>query len=401
MWKESFKYNLLLILIGGFFFLQSCSDEEPAPPIEPTTIVTYDKLFSRSKEEIEILIGVAGVEELKQYMEYDITLYTVTYKTQYLDNEIIASGLIAFPEFAGEIPVLSFQHGTITRHLDAPTSDLNFYGILSSFSSAGYIFCIPDLLGFGSTTDILHPYYHYESTADPIVDILMAAKELSMILNYSFNGDVFLAGYSEGGYATMAGHKLMEETSPVGLNLIASAPASGGYDIKGMQEYFFSQANYHQPYYLGYVALSYKQVYEVSNILSDIFKEPYSTEMPDLFDGSLTGGQINENLTSVMADLLQADILENIDTNPKYKYLIDAFKANSLHEFVPNKKMILYHGTADITVPYQNSLDTYNSMIQMGASTDILSIVPLQDATHESGILPYAVHMIEAFDALK
>ena len=401
MWKEKFKYYLLLISIGGFFFLQSCSDEEPAPPLEPTTLVTYDKVLTRSKEEIEILIGVAGVEELKQYMEYDITLYTVTYKTKYLDEEIIASGLIAFPEFTGEIPMLSFQHGTITRHLDAPTSDLNFYGLLGSFSSAGYIFCIPDLLGFGSSTDILHPYYHYESTADPVVDILMAAKELSEILNYSFNGDVFLAGYSEGGYATMAGHKMMEETSPTGLNLIASAPASGGYDIKGMQEYFFSQENYHQPYYLGYVALSYKQVYEVSNILTDIFKEPYSTEMPDLFDGSLSGGQINENLTNVMADLLKADILANIDTDPKYKYLIDAFAVNSLHEFVPNKKMIMYHGTADITVPYQNSLDTYNSMIQKGASTEILSFIPLEDATHESGVLPYAVHMIEAFDALK
>ena len=158
----------------------------------------------------------------------------------------------------------------------------------------------------------------------------------------------------------MAGHKMMEETSPSGLNLIASAPASGGYDIKGMQEYFFSQENYHQPYYLGYVALSYKQVYEVSSILTDIFNEPYSTEMPDLFDGSLSGGQINENLTNVMADLLKADILANIDTDPKYKYLNDAFEANSLHEFVPNKKMIMYHGTADITVPYQNSLDTYN-----------------------------------------
>jgi pimeloyl-ACP methyl ester carboxylesterase len=272
---------------------------------------------------------------------------------------------------------------------------------LSSFSSAGYIFCIPDLLGFGSSTDILHPYYHYESTADPVVDILKAAKELSEVLNYKFDGNVFLAGYSEGGYATMAGHKMMEETSPTGLNLLASAPASGGYYLKGMQEYFFSQENYQQPYYLGYVAMSYRQVYEVSSILTDIFKEPYSTEMPDLFDGTLTGGQINENLTNVMADLLQPDILTNIDTDPKYKYLNDAFAINSLHEFVPKKQMTMYHGTADITVPFQNSLDTYNSMIQLGASPDILSLIPLQDDTHESGIFPYIIHVIETFDALK
>lgn len=401
MWKEKLNYFLLLIASGSFLILQSCSDENPVPPIEPATLVTYDEVFSRTKEEIKILIGVAGVEELNKYMEYDITVYTVTYKTIYSEEEIIASGLIAFPDFSGDIPMLSFQHGTITRHLDAPTSDLNFYGILSSFSSAGYIFCIPDLLGFGSSTNILHPYYHYESTAAPVVDILKAAKELSELLNYKFDGNVFLAGYSEGGYATMAGHKMMEESSPTGFNLIASAPASGGYQIKGMQEYFFSQENYHEPYYLGYVALSYKQVYNASSILTDIFQEPYSTDMPDLFDGSLTGGQINENLTNVMADLLLPDILANIDTDPKYDYLNDAFALNSLHEFVPTKTMTMYHGTADITVPYQNSVDTYNSMIQLGASPNILSIISLQDATHESGIFPYIVHVIESFDTLK
>jgi pimeloyl-ACP methyl ester carboxylesterase len=401
MWREKFKYFILLFALVGLWFLESCSDEEPEPPAEPITLVSFDEVFSRTKEEIEILIGIAGVEELNKYMEYDITVYTVTYRTKYLEEEIIASGLIVFPDFTGEIPMLSFQHGTITRHLDAPTSDLNFYGILSSFSSAGYIFCIPDLLGFGSSTDILHPYYHYESTADPVVDILKAAKELSEVLNYKFDGNVFLAGYSEGGYATMAGHKMMEETSPTGLNLLASAPASGGYYLKGMQEYFFSQENYQQPYYLGYVAMSYRQVYEVSSILTDIFKEPYSTDMPDLFDGTLTGGQINENLTNVMADLLQPDILTNIDTDPKYKYLNDAFAINSLHEFVPKKQMTMYHGTADITVPFQNSLDTYNSMIQLGASPDILSLIPLQDDTHESGIFPYIIHVIETFDALK
>jgi pimeloyl-ACP methyl ester carboxylesterase len=401
MWREKLKYFLLIIFTGGLLIFQSCTDDDPEPPIEPSTLVTYDEVIRRTKEEIEILISFAGAEELNQYMEHDIIVYNVTYKTEYLGSEIIASGLIAFPEFTGESPILSFQHGTITRYSDAPTSDLNFYGLLSSFASAGYIFCIPDLLGFGSSTEILHPYYHYESTADPVVDILKAAKELSEILDYKFDGNVFLAGYSEGGYATMAGHKMMEESATNGFNLIASAPASGGYDIKGMQEYFFSRESYHQPYYLGYVALSYKQVYNATDILTDIFQEPYSTDLPDLFDGSLSGSQINDNLTDVMVDLLQADILANINTDPKYDYLNEAFSINSLNEFVPTKKMIMYHGTADITVPYQNSVDTYNSMIDLGASPNILSFIPLQDATHDSGVVPYIIDVIETFDTLK
>ena len=401
------KYHrvlLSLLLFTGIiylFLLAGCTDEEPEPPKEPDYLVSYDEVLSRTQAEIEILIAFAGLEELSEYMEYDITVYTITYKTSYLGQEVIASGLIAFPNTNNTLPILSFQHGTITKHTEAPTQDLNLYGLLSSVASSGYIFCIPDFIGFGSSTNILHPYYHAETTAKSVIDILRAAKELSEILEYNYNGEVFLGGYSEGGFATMATHKMMEETNPEGFDLIASAPSSGGYDVKGMQTYFFSLENYHQPYYLAYVALSYEQTYGYENILTDIFQEPYASDIPGLFDGSLSGGDINNELTNVMADLIQADILENIDTDSKYNYLNNALEENSVDNWVPNIRMIMYHGTADITVPYQNSVDTYNTMIQLGASQDVLTFVPLQDETHDSGIYPYVAHVLETFSVLK
>lgn len=401
------KYKRILLSLLVFFgivylfLLSGCTDEEPAPPKEPEYLVNYDVVLNRTKAEIDILIALAGLDELSKYIDYDITVYTITYKTDYLGQEVIASGLVAFPITNNPLPLLSFQHGTITRYADAPTQDINLCGLLSSVASNGYVFCIPDFIGFGSSTNILHPYYHAESTAKSVIDILKAAKELTEALDYSYNGDVFLGGYSEGGYATMTTHKMMEESNIQDFTLIASAPASGGYDIKGMQEYFFSLDTYPQPHYLAYVALSYKQTYDFESILTDIFQEPYASEIPDHFDGLLNGGQINNELTNVMADLIQPDILANIDTDSKYDYLNDAFEENSMDNWVPENKMILYHGTADITVPYQNSVDTYNNMIQLGASQNTLSLVPLQDATHDSGLYPYILHVLETFEGLK
>jgi len=72
-----------------------------------------------------------------------------------------------------------------------------------------------------------------------------------------------------------------------------------------------------------------------------------------------------------------------------------------MDNWAPQTKMIMYHGTADITVPYQNSVDTYNNMLQLGASQNILSLVPLEDATHDSGIYPYIAQVIDTFDGLK
>jgi len=400
---KRFLFSFLIISgILYLFFLTGCSEDDPTPPKEYENLLTYDVVLNRTKAEIEILIALAGLEELSNYIEYDITVYSITYKTDYLGQEVIASGLVAFPITNNALPLLSFQHGTITKHTNAPTQDLNLlYGLLSSVASIGYIFCIPDFIGFGSSTQLLHPYYHAETTAKTIIDMLKAAIELSDALKYNYNGDLFLAGYSEGGYATMTTHKRIEETNPEGLNLIASAPASGGYDIKGMQEYFFSLDTYHQPYYLAYVSMSYKQIYGFNNILTDIFQEPYASEIPGHFDGSLSGGEINDELTTVMADLIQPDILANIDTDNKYTDLNNAFEENSVDNWVPANNMILYHGTADITVPYQNSVDTYNTMIQLGASQSILSFVPLQDATHDSGVFPYIMHVLETFNDMK
>ena len=168
-----------------------------------------------------------------------------------------------------------------------------------------------------------------------------------------------------------------------------------------MQEYFFSLETYHEPYYLAFVALSYSNVYGWENVFEDMFNEPYATRIPDLFSGSLSGGQINNLLTDSIKSLLREDILINIDTDPGYNYILDAFEENSLDNWVPQNPMFLYHGTDDITVPFQNSVDTYENMMQLGAEQSVLSFIRLEGATHESGILPFISDIVKRFDQLK
>lgn len=401
--QNSYRLRNLVIwsfLLIAALFIQSCSDNEPQPAV-PESLVSYEKLFSRSTSEMETLLGIAGLDDLSEFLQYDIQLYSITYRTSLLGEEVIASGLVTFPLTDEAMPMMSFQHGTMTKHSDAPTKDLGTYGFLSSLASDGYIFLIPDFIGFGSSSDRLHPYYHAESTAASVVDMLGAAAELAIEEGYDFNGKVFLSGYSEGGFATMAAHQLMESNPEEDFLLIASAPASGGYDIKGMQDYFFSLETYQEPYYLAYVAENYRNTYDWEAPLSDFFKEPYAARIPDLFDGSLSGGQINAQLDTVVANLIQADLLQNIDNDPKYDYIVDAFEENSLDEWVPQTRMFLFHGTADITVPFQNSQDTYDRMIDIGTSPNILTFTPIEGATHGSGIIPYLVSMMDVFRPLR
>ena len=402
LFRSFYSYSTFTVFTLLTLFLSSCGgddDGEIAPEI--VKLEDSETLFSRSKEEMVTLANIAGYPELAAYLNYDINIYTITYKTDYLGQEIIASGLVAFPETGESVPMMSFQHGTMVKHSDAPTVDTQTYTFLASVASAGYIFLIPDFIGFGSSSDILHPYYRADITASSITDMMIAAKELAYLEGYKFNGKAFLSGYSEGGFATMATHKAIEEDGLEGFELVASAPAAGGYDLKGMQEYFFAQEVYHQPYYMAYVALSFKNTYGWNQPLSDFFQEPYASEIPGYFDGTMSGGSINNKLDTVVADFIAPDFLNNVDTDPKYADIRAAFEENSVDNWVPQNKMFMYHGTADVTVPYQNSVDTYENLILAGASSTTVEFIAIEGADHGSGFFPYLQDVLGRFEALK
>ena len=198
----------------------------------------------------------------------------------------------------------------------------------------------------------------------------------------------------------MATHKYYEENEVSYYDLKASFPSSGGYDIKAFQEYFFSLETYHQPFFMAYVAQAYVESLDLGD-LSDYFNEPYATNIPGYFDGSMSGGQINDQLTDVIADLVNNDLLENIDTKEEYAYIGEAFVDNSPIDFVPQIPIFMYHGDADITVPYQNSVDVYNQFIANGASTDVVTFTTLEGGTHGTGVVPYLEHLAAELSKLE
>ena len=192
------KYYLILILL---FF--SCHNDDYESEVY---IDTYTKLFSITKDNILEIVQNSEFENLREYLKYDISLYTITYNTTYKGRNIKASGIVAFPDTDGGIPILNFNHGTTSLHSDAPSEDLIQYSFFANAASAGYIFVIPDYLGFGVSDNIVHPYYRSDLTGQTVVDMIRATRELAVIEGYNFNGDIFLSGYSEGGFATMSAH---------------------------------------------------------------------------------------------------------------------------------------------------------------------------------------------------
>lgn len=400
MKKICFSYYALIICVASLY---SCKDDDPEPVNE--VLLTAENTLTRTAGELQTYISLSGLNLPVSELKYDVEIYKITYKTEYLnDQEITASGLVILPKKSGTYPMVSFQHGTIAAHSEAPSvqplssTELILYAALAS---PGFITAVPDYIGFGSSSNVPHPYYVEDLTAEAVTDMLEAAFELARGKGITFNKKLFLAGYSQGGYATMAAHKEIESDELDDFDLVASFPAAGGYDVKAMQEYFFSLNTYDEPFYIGYVASSYKTSYSWPQPFSDIFNEPYASLIPSLYDGSKSSGDINAQLTTIIPDLLTSDILANIDTDARYKNIVDAFNENSLTDWKPTRKMFMYHGEADVTVPYSNSIATYNKLISNGASTSIVTLTSFPGKDHETGIGPYIEDFIPKMLALR
>ncbi len=399
-----FKRLLLASSILAFLILQGCQDNTKTQSPQNTVLVSYQSVISHTAGELKSFLAGTGTS-LTSLLTNDVTVYTITYKTLYRGQEVKASGLVALPKSDAPVGMVSFQHGTIASHAEAPSMiplGSTEFTLYAGLASAGFIAVVPDYIGFGSSSNVIHPYYVQEATATVIVDMLRAAKELATTLKTDFNGKLFLAGYSQGGYATMAAHKYIEQNGLTDFSLIASFPASGGYDVKGMQEYFFGLTTYSEPFYLAYVAVAYKSYYSNwTQGLSDFFNEPYASTIPGLLDGTKSSSEIDAGLTTSISALVKADLRTNIDSDPKYKYIVDAFRINSLTDWKPAVRMYMYHGDADITVPYNNSVVTLQKLIANGTPTSIVTLTALPGANHSTGVLPYLQSFIPIMVSLK
>lgn len=349
-----------------------------------------------------LIYGSFGVIINQSSIIYDVDIYKVVYKTMYKNNLIDASGLVALPKNnTKSLATYSFQHGTIILKTDAPSVDINsqFLNLeLAIPASFGMVAVLPDYIGFGSSSNLFHTYYIKDLIATSVLDNIKAAKILAVKKSLNINKKLILIGYSEGGYATMATHQYIEKNNLSDVEIVASYPAAGGYDIRSFQDTIKTITSYEQPFYLGYVVLSYKNYYNFTTpTLSDIFTPTYRSKIEALYDGTKDGTAINSNITTQIPSLFNTNFLNNIFTDATFLNIKNAIYSNSLVNWKPNAKMYMYHGKADNWVFYDNSVKTFVNLIKNGATN--LTFIPLE-GTHTTAFIPFANDVLTKISAL-
>ncbi len=408
--------SILFVFVVAFIFSCETDNDSPISPVRKPDnkvyLVDFEKVAEYKSDYIKkvaIAASVVGGVPIPFINEItnDVQFYTIKYNTTFEGKDVVASGLVVMPKGDKEFPLLSFQNGTNPEHSKAPSVDYDssIFQLFNIIASSGFIVSVPDYLGFGTSKEMYHPYMDKKSTESSVVDMLKAVKELTNGKKVAVKStkDVYIAGYSQGGWATMCVQKSLEKENSGKFHLVASSCGAGPYNLETVIEYVLKRKTYNNPYFLAYVFNTMiKQNLVNQETINKIVRPPYNEKVQsDLFDGMHSGNEINSELSTNVAEMFTDNFIKNYKTSPDFKVIRDFLQKNSVEFWKTDVPTKLFHGSADVDIPFATSQEAYDEMIRLGTQNVTLELVTIPNKGHVGAILATGINTVDWFLEIK
>lgn len=306
---------------------------------------------------------------------YELAVYRLTYRTTLRDGRAIAaSGVVYIPRqlraTTKAYPLLSFQHPTAFSNAEAP-SGYNF-GVASFnyplyFATHGYIVACPDYIGYGQSDQVAHPYEHGQTLAQATVDMLLATKTFLSQIHSPWTGQVFLAGYSEGGYASLSAQKLLEERYGSQFSVTGSSCGAGPYAMPAFYEHITEQTTMGgiANYLYVWETLAYNRIYNLNKPVSYYFKAPYADQIKQSVENARS---IRVSFDQLCTDQFKADVRKPASDFGR------ALADGDLTDWKAKGAVCLIHAEQDEIIPFVTTQKTYTTMRQRGSSVNLVAL---------------------------
>lgn len=322
----------------------------------------------------------------------------------------------------GSRPMVMYAHGT------TPLQSTNMADVgnnqeaaleMSMYAAQGFIVVMPNYLGYDRSSLHYHPYLNAEAQAVDVVDALRAAKAhlASSGSATQPNGHLFLTGYSQGGFVSMAVHKVIERDYSSEFTVTASGNMSGPYNMRGMGDYSMGVLNGGTPQvivgasiFFPLLSTSYQKAYgNVYTTPSQIYASPFAATIETILPGNPTNVPAGTTSDSTLSSLYEQQLiatqalpndptfsavfgnpagtnnlinLSYIATYPGSGFQTD-LTTNTLSAggWAPKAPLALCGGALDETVPYAINVPAMTAYLQSVGVTKTLSVFNLEDPT--------------------
>jgi len=346
----------------------------------------------------------------------------ISYNTINQDGQKIkASGLLTIPvptkayiNYLASIgkpfsvSMICENHGTIFTNAEAPSnvevSDgvPNYPTAIGMTGYAGFASINPDYIGFGDSKGVVQPYMLEKASAQSALDMIKASMKYMESHGIVLNHQLYVSGYSQGGYNAMAVAKSIEEGNLPNVNLMATAAMAGPYNLEDLANVELNATHIMQyPAFLADLANSYTYYYNDLN-LSDVIVESNTTKFRGLFNGDynailihiglgLANGTTDLGFKTHQADeLFKTSFIDDYQNNLNNAFRV-RLQENNLDSWSPKTKVNLIQCVDDEIIPFSEAQNTYAKMKASGADVT-LSPIPTNYLQQQVDLLHPFVH---------
>lgn len=345
--------------------------------------------------QIDAATAATGLQPLTGTAKCDVTVVQINYQTSGVQpGEMTnASAAVLVPggiNCPGPFPLIAYGRGTtpFKTHTMANPEDPETIRLMAFFAAQGYVVVATDYLGYALSGYSYHPYMHADTEASSMIDSIRATRNAASSLGFTLNEKVMVTGYSQGGHASMATQRAIEQSDAEEIILVAAVHIAGPYSISGALIDGVKNPILGVQALVPFQITSWQKIYgNVYDKVADVFNSPYDryieTLFPTLLDQAalynlLPGGTPAQARDAILKHSYLNDLINNTGNGA-----IVAAKKQDLLSWNPNAPTILCGGLHDPTVKFPvNAQAAYDAFRSRGGSN--VSLVDVDAKIHQT-----------------
>lgn len=422
-----FQKNMLIFLVYLLASFCQIVYADTFTYLGTKTVSELNKVLTDERKEFLKEIASKGYKLPRaELAKYEVDLYKVEYESSVPEQNnrpIKAYGLVAIPKgMSGqELPFMSYHHGTVYQKNTVPsysflTDDPSRYKnsfetrlAVAQFAGQGYVVFAPDYFFMGDSNEP-EAYLVKGSHQQACLDLYLATKDWLASSKSINQKQLFLTGWSQGGYVTMA---FLEKLEAIGVPVTAASTAAAPADIFAS----FNGTIYHprrqDPVWLSTIislsSYSFQNYYQKPGLVDELFKPEYIPSIHAIYYRTYKS---TDELTSIMLALSRYDEKSKSYISDMAMLLNDEFKnpANfALSEFgrIALKSDVyrwhfttpvnMYYGLADEAVAPRVATVAANYQKAIG-NKGVIAAKPVAKANHRSAYLTASSKQLRWFN---
>lgn len=270
-----------------FLLAAGAAQAADSAPVTVASGVSYEFIGRWEAERLNDILTRVAPEHFGVKVEYTparnaVDLYRVTYPSvipEQGSRPTVTSGLVAVPDgVTTPMPLVSYQHGTVygkTQVPSFPEESEETQLMIAQFAGQGYLLTGADYFGLGISAEP-EGYMVKGSHQQATMDMIVAARAVLDHLKVARTPELFLAGWSQGGFVTMA---LLEKLESIGMPVRAATTASAPSDIFAALNGFLNFPRKIDASWVGTLfilsAFSYEEYYGVPGLARALINPKY------------------------------------------------------------------------------------------------------------------------------